>query len=521
MRLVKIALAVVITATTAAGLLPAASAAPDPDRTLMRYATATWRSFDAMVDDTTGLPADNIAGNLREGTRSAYTSPTNIGGYLWSTVVARDLRIIDGQEAYERMSKTLETVAQLQRHEDSGMFYNWYDPATLEVLRIWPENGSTVYPFLSSVDNGWLAAALRIVASAEPRLGHEANALFESMDFGFYYDPNAKADVGLIRGGFWVEPPPQVPPPGCSSIAGNYRDRGPDVYYTCHHYGAFNSEPRIASYLGIATGQIPPEHYFGPWRTFPADSCDWSWSDHGGIGEWREYLGVDVWEGAYDYRDFYVVPTWGGSMFEALMPDLFVPEAQWGPDSWGVNHPLFVQGQIEHGLEEAGYGYWGFSPSSNPAGGYREYGVDMMGMDEPGYTSDQERTSVDPGFFTVDGTQCRLPKPPPTAYGDGVVTPHAVFLALPYAKAEALENLANLAEDLDAYGPGGFFDAVAVRSGTVAKRYLSLDQAMIMAAIGNELRHDLVKQYFVDDEFREALRPLMAMESFLSRPAGD
>ena len=121
-------------------------------------------------------------------------------------------------------------------------------------------------------------------------------------------------------------------------------------------------EPRIASYLGIASGQIPPEHYFGPWRTFPADTCDWSWSDHGGIGAWREYLGVQVWEGAYDYRDMYLVPTWGGSMFEALMPDLFVPEAQWGADSWGLNHPLFVQGQIEHGLAEADYGYWGFSP---------------------------------------------------------------------------------------------------------------------------------------------------------------
>jgi hypothetical protein len=145
----------------------------------------------------------------------------------------------------------------------------------------------------------------------------------------------------------------------------------------------------------------------------------------------------------------------------------------------------------------------------------------MMGMDEPGYTSDQERTSVDPGFFTVAGTQCRPPQPPPEEYKDGVVTPHAVFLALPYATDEALDNLANLREDFDVYGPGGFFDAVAVRSGTVAARYLSLDQAMIMAAIGNELRHDLVKQYFVDDEFREALRPLMAMESFLSRPAGD
>jgi hypothetical protein len=527
MRPTKLVLAAIVTALAAAGLAPVASAVPDPDRaTLMEYAEGTWHSFEAMVEPTTGLVADNIEGDLDPATRSAYTSPTNIGGYLWSTVVARDLRIIDRQEAYERMSQTLETVAQLERHEDSGMFYNWYDPKTLEVLRIWPDDGSTVYPFLSSVDNGWLAAALMVVGSAEPRLRQETDAIFETMDFGFYFDPLAKpayhggADVGLIRGGFWVEQPP-----GCS-IVGNYRDRGPDVYYTCHHYGAFNSEPRIASYIGIATGQIPPEHYFGPWRTFPADNCDWSWTEQGGIGEWHEYLGVQVWEGAYWYHDSYVVPTWGGSMFEALMPDLFVPEATWGADSWGVNHPLFVQAQIYHGLVEAGYGYWGFSPSSNPAGGYREYGVDLVGMDPGnefagGYASDQERTTVDIGFFTVDGTQCRPPQPLPEEYGDGVVTPHAVFLALPYAKDAALENLANLREDFDLYGAGGFFDAVAVESGTVAERYLSLDQAMIMAAIGNELRHDVVKRYFVDHEFREALRPLMAMESFLSRPAGD
>ena len=219
-----------------------------------------------------------------------------------------------------------------------------------------------------------------------------------------------------------------------------------------------------------------------------------------------------MFEGAYRYRDMQLVPTWGGSMFEALMVDLFVPEAEWGPRSWGVNHPLTVRAQIEHGLDEAGYGYWGFSPSSDPAGGYREYGVDPIGMEPDGYASDQERTLVDPGWDDP-----ALPSGAPSvpdAYGDGVVTPHASFLALPYAKGEALENLANLRTDFDAYGAGGFYDAVAVRSGTVAQRYLSLDQGMIMAALGNELRDDPVKRYVVRGDVRKAIRPLLGIEEF-------
>lgn len=82
------------------------------------------------------------------------------------------------------------------------------------------------------------------------------------------------------------------------------------------------------------------------------------------------------------------VPGWGGSMFEELMPDLFVPEAEWAPDSWGLNHPFHVRAQREHGLDEAGYGYWGFSPSSDPHAGYREYGVDALGLNPTGYFSD-------------------------------------------------------------------------------------------------------------------------------------
>ena len=63
---------------------------------------------------------------------------------------------------------------------------------------------------------------------------------------------------------------------------------------------------------------------------------------------------MDVFEGAYRYHGTQLVPSWGGSMFEALMPALFVPEESWAPRSWGANHPLTVRAQVFHGVREAG-----------------------------------------------------------------------------------------------------------------------------------------------------------------------
>lgn len=488
-------------------LLPAAPAAAAPD-VLTTYARDTWRSMVAMVEPATGLPADNIGGDLAPASRSAYTSPTNIGGLMWSAVAARDVGVISRREASTVVGAALRGLSRLDRHDDSGMFYNWYDPRTGEVIRTWPEDGTPRTPFVSSVDNGWLAAALVVARNAFPEHRALASRLLTPMDFGFYYNPEARgADfpAGLIRGGFWDTPPTEC------SVVGNYRDRGPDVWYTCNHYDIAVTEPRIASYLGIAFGQIPPEHYFATQRTFPA-TCDWDWLEQQPTGFHTTYLGVPVFEGSYTYRGIQFVPSWGGDMFEALMPDLFVPEAAWGPRSWGRNHPATVAGQIEHGLRDAKYGYWGFSPASDPFGGYRVWGVDAMGMDPGGYPSDVESSNVDGGFG-----DCRPAGPAPT-YGDGVVTPHAAFLALPYAKREVLDNLAKMRANLGAYGPGGFYDAVAVRSGTVAKRYLALDQAMVLGAIGNELGRGSIHRAFVTPQVERALRPLMAMETFNVRP---
>lgn len=470
---------------------------------LERWAIDTWTSLDAMTDEETGLPSDNITGDLE--TASAYTSPTNIGGYLWSTVTARDLGILSADEARDRMATTLATLGTLERNDASGMFYNWYDPATGATLTTWPDSGDPVHPFLSTVDNGWLAAALRIVREAEPSLAGQAEALYDSMDFSSFFNPEGAPGLpaGTNRGGFW-----EAPPPDCSTAAPMYNGSGETVYYTCHHYDTTVSESRIATYLGIANGQIPATALYGTHRTMPP-GCDWDWQEQLPTGEYRTYDGFEVWEGVYSYAGMSFVPAWGGSMFEALMPDLLVPEEKWGPRSWRLNHPITVAVHKHHGLDDAGYGYWGFSPASNPFGGYAEYGVDIAGMRSDGYFSDADHTDVD-----IDHAGCSTGANPEPEFGDGVVTPHAAFLALPYDREGVLDNLSRLENELGAYGPGGFYDSVAVRSGTVAERYLSLDQSMIMAAIGNALTGDTLKDYFVDREMEQRLRPAMRQQDF-------
>jgi hypothetical protein len=308
------------------------------------------------------------------------------------------------------------------------------------------------------------------------------------MHFGFYYRP------AVNRIAFHV-----VPSTGESPCC----------------YDTIVSESRIASYIGIATGEIPAKEYYGAWRTFP-DSCDWSWQETRPVGVTRTYLGVNVFEGAYPYDGMRIVPGWGGSMFEALMPALFVPEERWAPDSWGLNHPLTVAAQIHHGLVDAGYGYWGFSPSNTPEGGYATYGVDALGMNPEGYPSNEDNTFVDHGFG-----DCRAgkPDPAPSAYTNGVVTPHAAFLALRWAPNAALADLRNLERDFpDMYGAWGFRDSVNVDSGAVSDAYLSLDQGIVMAAIGNALGHDMLRRAFSTPAFKAALEPVIAIEHFGAGP---
>jgi len=466
----------------------AAAAAPTGQNAILKaWARNTWASFVAMTDKDSGLPGDSLSS---DGTVSVQTSTTNIGAYMWSALVAQRLGFISHDVLVAKLTKTIHSLETMERDDESGQYYNWYDHRTGEKLTAWPPTGDKLTPILSSVDNGWLATGLKIVATAVPELSDRARDLYQSMDFGFYYRP----DVNRIA--FHVAPSTGESP-------------------CC--YDTIVSESRIASYIGIAKGELPAKEYFGAWRTFP-DTCDWSWQETRPVGETRTYEGVSVFEGAYPYLDYHVVPGWGGSMFEALMPALFVPEEDWAPHSWAINHPLTVATQIHFGLVDAGYGYWGFSPANIPEGGYDAWGVDAIGMNPDGYASNEDHTYVDHGFAGCPGAHEARPDPTPGSYTNGVVTPHAAFLALRWAPGATIANLKKLQSDFAIYDRWGFRDSVNVDTGAVADAYLSLDQGIIMAAIGNALGGDLLRDAFATPDVRDVLEPIIGQERFGAGP---
>ncbi len=453
---------------------------------LLRYAGNTWRSFERLTQPS-GLPADSLS---REGTGwgnpSKLTTPSDIAAYLWSVLAAERLKLIDRNESRSRLQRTLSTLASMERH--NGFYMNDLDPRTGATLRISPFDATPRRPLVSAVDNAWLAASLVMVSNLEPSLRQQAAGLLEAMNFRFFYDPYNALDPinhpGQLHVGYWVD------------------DRS---FYG--HYGMLNTEARILSYLGIARHQLPAEHYYRLYRTMPESVGPQEQTPHGPV---REYLGVKVFEGSYTYRGMRIVPSWGGSMFEALMLTLFVPESEWAPKSWGVNHPLYVRAQIEHGLDDARYGFWGFSPASSPLGGYEVYGVKAVGTNPMGYLS-----------YEMGGPINRT-LPPATGGKNkhGVVTPHASFLALRYAPQEALTNLRELMARFPVYSELGFHDSVDVSAGVVTGCILAIDQGMIMAAIANELADNAMQHAFSDGQVEQAVRPLIAMEEFSAGPLG-
>ena len=134
---------------------------PQETRSLRLIARRTWRFFETFVDEEEhALPPDNFQEDP-EPVEAHRTSPTNLGLYLLSTVVAHDFGWIGILDTAERLEATLETMAKLRRVR--GHFCNWYDTRDLRPLE-------PIY--VSTVDSGNLAGHLIALAQACRELMH-------------------------------------------------------------------------------------------------------------------------------------------------------------------------------------------------------------------------------------------------------------------------------------------------------------------------------------------------------------
>jgi cyclic beta-1,2-glucan synthetase len=104
----------------------------DERRALRRVARKTWLFFETFVGpEDHWLPPDNYQEDPR-GQVAHRTSPTNMGLCLLSTLAAHDLGYLSLPTLVERLERTFDTFDKLERFH--GHFYNWYDTRTLAVL---------------------------------------------------------------------------------------------------------------------------------------------------------------------------------------------------------------------------------------------------------------------------------------------------------------------------------------------------------------------------------------------------
>ncbi|MDP5215493.1 hypothetical protein ORJ66_20825 [Pseudoalteromonas tunicata] len=157
-------------------VVPFRDALGNNDLTLRLTARRTWRFFETFVTPAKNmLPPDNFQ-EEPEPVVANRTSPTNIGLYLLSSIVARDFGWTGLMETIERLEASFATLEKMTKYR--GHFFNWYDIESLDSLL--PE-------YISSVDSGNFAGHLIALANSleewrvEPMNNHFHDGILDNL----------------------------------------------------------------------------------------------------------------------------------------------------------------------------------------------------------------------------------------------------------------------------------------------------------------------------------------------------
>ena len=400
-------------------------------RELLGWAKATWQYFETFC--TAGehyLPPDNVQTQPPTGT-AHRTSPTNMGFALLSALCAHALGVDNGR-GLTLAEQMLTTMEQLPRW--NGHFYNWYHTCTLRPM-------PPLY--VSTVDSGNCAAALLAAANAlrgwgQDALAVRAQALCDGMDFALLYDPQRRLmHIGIDTGS-------------------GKRSEG--------YYDLLESEARLTSYFAVARGDVPREH-------------------------WRALSRAQV-----QHERYRGCVSWSGSVFEYLMPELFLPPQR---DSllWeSAKFCLRVQRRRVRtgqpwGVSESAY----FALDSALSYRYKAHGCAALAM-QP----DMDRELV--------------------------LSPYSAFLALAVAPRAAVRDLRRFAARglLGQYGFREALDCTRARTGgggQIVHCVMAHHQGMSLLAACNALCGGQVQRWFLADPAMRAHMSLLSERLPLGAPA--
>jgi cyclic beta-1,2-glucan synthetase len=282
---------------------------------------------------------------------------------------------------------------------------------------------------------GWMDAALEMVSafmldldydrpSSNQRLKalcERADALIKAMDFRFLFDDKRKLFV----------------------IGFNATDSRLDNSY----YDLLASESRLASFIAIAKGDVPQEHWFRLGRQMSP------------------------------VRGGKALIAWTATMFEYLMPVLVMKRFQ--ETILDQTYVSVVQRQQDYGVEKNVP--WGIS--------------------EAGYNARDLQMNYQYGPFGIPGLGLKR-----GLSEELVVSPYSTMLASLIDPLSALENLRKLAK-LGAYGRFGFYESLDYTAERVPKNqkfvilksFMAHHQGMSLVAINNLLSGNSMQRRFHAD----------------------
>ncbi len=297
------------------------------------------------------------------------------------------------------------------------------------VARSPSREGQSLDAWLSALESALVAATQHVDAVHEELRGvaARAEALVDDMDFRFLYD----RDDRLFHIGYNVD--------------GERADP--------HHYDHLASEARLASFIAVAKRDVPVEHWFALARAVTRS------------------------EGSL------VLLSWGGTMFEYLMPALLAR-----------SHHETLLAQSQRGAIAAQIAWsarrgvpWGVSESGYAVvNGDQHYQYQAFGVPALGLRRDTEDAVV--------------------------VAPYATALALPLRPRAAVENLRRL-RALGMVGTYGCYEALDLTpahlpekcDAAIVRSYMAHHQGMILTALDNHLhRNAFVRRFHADPRVQAA-----------------